>query len=326
MKALRFKNFGDVAAVLHVEELPTPILAPDEVLVEVHAASINPSDVVNVQGKMKQTTLPRTPGRDLAGVIVAGKEELIGQEIWAAGGDIGFTRDGSHAEYIAIPLRGVRQKPKTLSMVEAASVGINYITAFFGLIEKAKLKEGETVLVTGAGGGVGSSVVKIAKSKGARVIGVDRQVLEPEKAGRLRIDLSLSSQGDDIVNRVRQFTQDKGVDVVFDCVGGPVFEPALNSLGLGGRQVNITSVGERRVSFDLIDFYHRQLTLYGVDSLALDVVASGGILEGLRSAFEQSLLTPPGIARTCSLEEAVEAYREVHTGSARGKIVIAFPH
>jgi NADPH2:quinone reductase len=326
MKALRFSNFGDVTAVLHVEELPTPVLAPDEVLVEVHAASINPSDVKNVQGKMKQTTLPRTPGRDLAGVVVAGNEEMIGEQIWAAGGDIGFTRDGSHAEYVAIPLQGVRKKPKSLSMVEAASVGINYITAFFGLIEKAKLKEGETVLVTGASGGVGSSVVKIAKSKGARVIGVDRQVLEPEKAGPLGIDLSLSSQANDIVNRVRQFTQDKGADVVFDCVGGPLFESALNSLGLGGRQVNITSVGERRVSFDLIDFYHRQLTLYGVDTLALNVIASGDVLEGLRPAFEQSLLTPPSIARTCSIQEAVEAYREVDSGTVKGKIVIAFPH
>ncbi len=325
MKALRFSSFGDVAAVLHVEELPRPGLAPDEVLVEVHAASINPSDVKNVQGKMKQTTLPRTPGRDLAGVIVAGNQQIIGKEIWAAGGDLGFTRDGSHAEYIAIPVQSVREKPKSLSMVEAAGVGINYITAFFGLIEKAKLKEGETVLVTGASGGVGSSVVKLAKSKGARVIGVDRQVLEPERAGRLGLDLSLSSQSDDMVDQVKQFTQGKGVNVVFDCVGGPLFEAVLNSLGIGGRQVNITSVGERRVSFDLVDFYHRQLTLYGTDTLALDAIASGGILESLRPAFEHAVLTPPVIARTCSLEDAVEAYREVDKGTAKGKIVIAFP-
>ena len=209
-------------------------------------------------------------------------------------------------------------------MVEAASVGINYITAFFGLIEKAKLVEGETVLVTGASGGVGSSAVKIAKSRGARVIAVDRQVMDPEMVLRLRIDLALSGQSDDIVNRVQQFTQGKGADVAFDCVGGPLFEVSLYSLGLGGRQVNITSVGDRRVSFDLIDFYHRQLTLYGIDTLALDVIASGDVLEGLRPAFEQGLLTPPAIAKTCSLDEAVEAYREAATGTAKGKIVIVF--
>jgi NADPH:quinone reductase-like Zn-dependent oxidoreductase len=211
-------------------------------------------------------------------------------------------------------------------MVDAASVGINYIAAYLGLIEKARLREGETVLVTGAGGGVGSSVVKIAKSKGARVIGVDREIPKSEEAKQAGIDLALSSQSDDIVNRVKQFTQGKGVDVAFDCVGGPLFEVALNSLGVGGRQVNITSVGDRRVSFDLIDFYHRQLTLYGVDTLALDLISSGDMLEGLRPAFEEGVLTPPRIARTCTLEDAMEAYREVDSGTAKGKIVITFRH
>lgn len=84
MKALRFSSFGDVS-VLQVEELPTPVPGPDEVLVQVHAASINPSDVKNVQGRMKQIPLPRTPGQDVAGVIIAGDNEMIGQEIWATG-------------------------------------------------------------------------------------------------------------------------------------------------------------------------------------------------------------------------------------------------
>jgi NADPH:quinone reductase-like Zn-dependent oxidoreductase len=140
MKALRFSRFGDVQVVLHVEELPGPVPGPGEVLIEVHAASINPADVKNAQGSFPQTTLPRTPGRDLAGVIVEGDEERIGEEVWASGGDIGFTRDGSHAEYIAIPNTGARPKPKTLSMVEAASVGTNYITAFLGLIKKPGLR------------------------------------------------------------------------------------------------------------------------------------------------------------------------------------------
>ena len=324
MNALRFHRFGDPEEVLHVEELPVPSPAPGEVLVQVHAASINPSDVKIVEGKIGHTTLPRTPGRDFAGVVVAGDLELIGQEVWAAGGDIGSTRDGSHAGHIVITSKGVRPKPKSLSMIEAASVGINYITAYFGLIEKARIKEGETLLVTGATGGVGSSVVKIARLKSARVIGVDRHPLEPEKARLMGIDLALNSDSDDIVNRVKQFTNGKGADVAFDCVGGPLFETALNSLGVGGRQVNITSVGERRVCFDLLDFYHRQITLFGVDTAGLDTVACGNILESLRPGFEDARLSPPEIARTCSLEEAVEAYRQVANGSAGGKIVLVF--
>jgi NADPH:quinone reductase-like Zn-dependent oxidoreductase len=324
MKALRFNRFGDVEAVLHVEEVPEPVPGPDEVLVEIHAASINPSDVKNVQGKFAQTSLPRTPGRDLAGVIIAGDKEMIGQEIWASGGDIGFTRDGGHAEYIALPRRGARLKPKSLSMVEAASLGVNYLAAFIGLMGKARLREGEVVLVTGASGGVGGSVIKIAKTKAAEVIGVDRQAPDQGKAQQLGIDLALGSESDDIADRVREYTQGKGVDVVFDCVGGPLFEVGLKSLGLNGRQVNITTVGTTKVSLDLLDFYRRQLTLFGVNTSLFDTVASGDILDGLRPAFEQGELTPPDIARTCSLDEAVEAYTQINKGIAKGKIVITF--
>jgi NADPH2:quinone reductase len=113
---------------------------------------------------------------------------------------------------------------------------------------------------------------------------------------------------------------------VFDCVGGPLFEAGLKSLGLNGRQVNITTVGTTRVSFDLLDFYRRQLTLFGVNTSLFDTVASGDILDGLRSAFEQGKLTAPDIARTCSLYEAVEAYTQIDKGIAKGKIVITFPN
>ncbi|MGD0230590.1 MAG: zinc-binding alcohol dehydrogenase family protein [Syntrophorhabdales bacterium] len=324
MKALRFDRFGDAGAVLHVEEIPIPVAGPDEVLVQVRAASINPSDVKNVQGKFAQTTLPRTPGRDLAGIVKGGAPEMMGREVWATGGDIGFTRDGSHAEYIVIPQRAAVQKPPPLSMVEAASVGTNYITAFLGLVEKARLREGETVLVTGAGGGVGSSVVKVAKTRGARVIGVDRAAPKAASGRGPDVDLGLSSESDDVVARAEEFTEGRGVDVVFDCVGGPLFETGLRTLGLYGRQVTITVTGDRRVSFDLLDFYRRQLTLFGLNTALLDTVACGAILDRLRPSFEEGGLTPPRISRACSIEDAVEAYGQVDKGTAGGKIVITF--
>jgi len=326
MKALRFSSFGDLAGQLHVEEVPTPVPGPDEVLVKVYASSLNPSDWKNVMGQYKKTVLPRIPGQDFAGIVVAGDKERIGQEVWGTGGDIGFTRDGSHAEYVAIPARAARPKPKSLSFPEAACVGRTYVTAYVGLIEKAQLQEGETVLVTGARGGVGSSVVRLAKTKSARVIGVDREAQDPEAARRSGIDLALSSRTDDIRERVKQFTQRKGVNVAFDCVGGPLFEVSLTTLAPGGRQVNIVSVGERRVSFDLVDFFVRRLSIFGLSTLSYDAVASADILEKLRPAFEEGRLAPPAIARTCSIAEAVEAYREGAGGAAQGKIVIVFPH
>ena len=103
MRAIRFEAFGD-PSVLQVTEVARPGRRREDALVRVIAASINPSDVKNVAGAMSQTTLPRIPGRDYAGVVEAGPAEWIGAEVWGTGGDAGFTRDGTHAELIAVPV------------------------------------------------------------------------------------------------------------------------------------------------------------------------------------------------------------------------------
>ena len=323
MKALRFDRFGDLS-VLRIQELPTPQIGKDEVLVRVHAASINPSDVKNVQGRMEGTTLPRTPGRDFAGVVVSGPPELAGQEVFGTGGDVGFTRDGSHAEFIVVPAQGVALKPKPLSMEEAASIGVNYLAVYIGLVQRASVSSGEVVLVTGASGGVGTAVIQLAKWKGARVIAVDLRTLPPEKLREQGIELQIdvSSQDyDGMIKQVQAFTAGKGANIAFDCVGGPLFEPSLRSLGQLGRQVNIVSVGTRQVSFDLTDFYHRQLSLYGVDTRAYDTVASAEILRQLTPGFESGALRPAPIVSRYPLDQAVEAYKEVNSG-AKGKVVL----
>src|SRR5271169_3219358 len=174
MRAIRFKAFGD-PSVLELAEVAAPSVGETAALVRVMAASINPSDVKNVAGAMKQTTLPRIPGRDFAGVVEVGPSEWIGAEVWGTGGDAGFTRDGTHAEMLAVPVASLRRKPETLSFDQAASVGVNYLAAWCG-IEVAGLKAGETVLLIGAGGGVGSAAAQIARRLGARVIGADRHM------------------------------------------------------------------------------------------------------------------------------------------------------
>src|SRR5580704_13879489 len=113
MRAIRFEAFGD-PSVLELAQVPVPAVGGTMALVRVMAASINPSDVKNVAGAMKQTTLPRIPGRDFAGVVEAGPAEWIGAEVWGTG-NTGFTRDGSHAELIAVPVASLRRKPDTLS-------------------------------------------------------------------------------------------------------------------------------------------------------------------------------------------------------------------
>jgi NADPH:quinone reductase len=327
MQALRFHEFGGFDR-LKIETLPDPQPGGDELVVRIRAASLNPSDAKNVLGRMAGTTLPRTPGRDFAGIVVNGPKPMIGAEVWSTGGDVGFTRDGAYAELLVVPVAGVRRKPKNLSFEEAAAVGTNFVTAWLGLIATAHFQSGETALVTGAAGGVGSAFTQIAKWKGGRTIGVDRPPIPPERQAAFGIDHFLLSDPSEnyqaMVDGALQFTGGKGVNVVFDCVGGPLFEPCLRTLGQLGRQVNITSVGERRVSFDLRDFYHRRLSLFGVDSRAYDTVACAAILEQLTPGFESGALKPNPIAKRFTLNEAAQAFTQVNDGSLGGKAVFTF--
>jgi NADPH:quinone reductase-like Zn-dependent oxidoreductase len=327
MRALRFHEFGSFDK-LKVEAIPDPQPKTGEVVVRIRAASLSPSDAKNVLGRMEGTTLPRTPGRDFAGVVVNGPTQMIGTEVWGTGGDIGFTRDGAQAELLVVPVGGVRPKPKNLSFEEAAVVGVNFVTAWIGLVEIARFQSGENVLATGAAGGVGSAVTQIAKWKGGRTIGVDRAPLSPETQKQFGIDRSLVAEPNDgyktMIDGALRFSENKGVNVVFDCVGGPLFEPCLKTLGQLGRQLNITSVGDRRVCFDLLDFYHRRLSLFGVDSRAYDTEACAAILERLTPGFESGALKPIPIAKRFNLNEAVQAYAQVNEGALHGKAVFTF--
>jgi NADPH:quinone reductase len=328
MQALRFHEFGSFEK-LQVESIPDPQPKPGEVVVRVRAASLSPSDAKNVLGRMEGTTLPRTPGRDFAGVVANGPAQMIGTEVWGTGGDIGFTRDGAHAELLVVPVGGVRPKPKNLTFEEAAVVGVNFVTAWIGLVEVARFHSGEIVLATGAAGGVGSAVTQIAKWKGGRTIGVDRMPMSQEAQKEYGIDLALVADANEsykiMIDGALRFSEGKGVNVVFDCVGGPLFEPCLKTLGQLGRQINITSIGDRRVCFDLLDFYHRRLSLFGVDSRAYDTEASAAILERLTPGFESSALKPIPIAKRFDLNEAEQAFTQVNEGTLHGKAVFTFP-
>jgi len=318
MRAIRFTAFGD-PSVLELADLAAPALSESTALVRVMAASINPSDVKNVAGAMKQTTLPRIPGRDFAGVVEVGPAEWIGAAVWGTGGDTGFTRDGTHAEMIAVPVASLRRKPDTLSFDQAASVGVNYMAAWCGL-EAAGLKAGEMVLLIGAGGGVGGAAAQIARRLGARVIGADRRAPHPD-APIHGIAEKLILGAEDLPAEVRATTGGQGADVVFDLVGGIMFRNAVNSLALRGRLVEIAATGQREVSFDLADFYHNESRLYGVDTLKRDLVASAEVLEALTPGFMAGDYRAAPIAETCGLGEAQEAYRKVAAGSA-GRVVL----
>ncbi|MFM0002007.1 zinc-binding alcohol dehydrogenase family protein [Paraburkholderia dipogonis] len=319
MKAIQFKSFGSPEVLDHID-LPTPQADADNVVVQVKAASVNPSDVKNVSGHFGHTVLPRTPGRDFSGVVVDGPQAWLGAEVWGTGGDIGFTRDGTHAEFIKVPLAALSRKPKTLSHAEASAIGVNFVVAWLGTVEYAQLQAGETITVIGAGGGVGGAVVQIAKARGARVIAVDRHPLDADTpAGRL-IDEYVPFD-ENTTDRLRALTDGAGADVVYDTVGGVAFETALSLVKRRGRVLEISGTGKRRVEFDLIDFYHNETQLLGVDSAKLGVAESAPLMTALVEGFETGKLTGPAIAQTFPLERAREAYEAVAAGT-RGRVVI----
>jgi len=316
MKALRFAEFGP-PSVLRIEEVAIPEPGEGEALVRVQAAAINPSDIADVLGRFKNTTLPRTPGRDFAGVVVKGKQHE-GEEVWGSSPNLGIVRDGSHAEYVIVPVEALSRKPKGLSMAQAAAIGIPFLTAWTSVVSAAQLQPGETILIVGAAGAVGQAAAQIAKWKQARVIGADI-TSDPIPGTESAVD----TKTEDLRERVLELTARRGVDVVFDTVGGAMFEPALRSLALGGRQVVISSAGEPRVSFNLMDFYHNASRLIGVDSYGLTAQQAGEIADTLRPGFETGVLRPSPI-EIVPFENAVEAYNRVAARQAKAKLVLSF--
>jgi NADPH:quinone reductase len=311
MKALRFEKYGP-PSVLSMQELQVPDLEPGEALVELHAAAINPSDVKNVAGVFK-ASLPRIPGRDFAGVVVVG-DGWKGKEVWGSGAGFGVSRDGTHAQYIIVGSDGLSEKPARLSMEEASAVGVPYLAAWSGLVDVADIQAGETVLITGALGAVGRAATQIARWKKAKVIGADISDKPSE------VDVFINTKAKELPVEVKALTNGKGADLVFDAVGGPMFEPCLKSLRLGGRQVAITSIGDGRVEFSLVDFYHNLLRLIGVDTMKLTGPAIAKIMDELRAGFEGGYLRASPI-QSWSLDQAIDAYAAVEKGTTLDKHV-----
>jgi NADPH:quinone reductase-like Zn-dependent oxidoreductase len=200
-------------------------------------------------------------------------------------------------------------------MAQAAAVGAPFVTAWHALTNVGSLKEGETLLITGGLGAVGRAATQIAHHLGARVIVAARN------KGESDVDEFIDLSKHDLPDAVRTITRGRGADIVLDAVGGPLFEPALKSLALAGRHVVITSVGQKRVEFDLADFYHNRLTLLGVDTAKLSGEEIAGILDKLRAAFDEGSLRMPPV-REWQFDQAVDAYRNTAAGQSAEKNVI----
>ncbi|HEX4781495.1 MAG TPA: zinc-binding alcohol dehydrogenase family protein [Usitatibacter sp.] len=287
-----------------------------DVTIEVRAAGINPSDAKAMLGIMPTAVFPRTPGRDYAGVVIEGPAEFIGVEAWGSGGDLGISRNGSHAERLRLPAAAIRAKPRNLSMLQAGTVGVPFVTAYEGFRRGGFPVRGDCVAIFGASGKVGQAAIQLATRNGATVFAVDRRAGAPRgfASGSVRYIDSSAEKPSEVI---RAESNGKGANIVFNTVGSPYFAEANASLAKRGTQVFIATV-ERSVPFDIFAFYRGMHTYVGVDSIALTAVDSAHIFEALTPGFEDGTLEPFPVAAgsTFTLEQATAAYRAVLKGSA----------
>lgn len=314
-RALRVEQkAADLASLqLALVDQPPPTPAAGMAVVQVGAAAVNPSDVKATLGLMPKAVWPRTPGRDFAGTVIAGPSAWIGREVYGSGGDVGITRDGSHARYLLLPEAALRERPRNISMDEAGAVGVPFVTAYEGFRRSGMPQAGQVVLVLGANGKVGQAAAQLAAQAGARVIAVQRRPGPFDGFACAPVDVIDASQ-EDVAARVLELTGGRGADVVYNTVGSAYFEAANKSMAKGATQIFIAT-HDRAVPFDIFAFYRGMHTYVGIDSLAMDCVASTAQLDAMREGFERGTLKPFPVARSFGLDEALQAYRQVLSGS-----------
>jgi len=312
---------SDVASLAPVLQRRTLSRADHEVLIELRAAAVNPSDVKAAMGLMSYAVFPRTPGRDYAGVVIDGPPDTIGREVFGSSGDLGIRRDGTHATHLAVEADAVVMKPAGMSWEEAAGLGVPFVTAMEGFRRAGIPQPGEIVLVMGVNGKVGQAAVQIATWHGARAIGVVRKAEPYEGHANAEVEV-IDASSADVAARVRALTGGHGADIVFNTVGDPYFQAAHQSLALRGRQILIAAV-DRIVQFNILEFYRGQHTYVGIDTLALSSSATGAVLRELAPGFAGGHLKPFPINPKAiySLEDARHAFVAV-AGSSRDRVIL----
>jgi NADPH:quinone reductase-like Zn-dependent oxidoreductase len=300
MKACYFKAFGG-PEVLQYGELPDPLPAEGEVLVEVHAASINAADWKMRRGGYGPQPFPHVPGRDFSGVVVKGGRDF-------APGDAVFgvclvPREGSYAEQIAIPEAIVARKPDKLSHVQAAAIGLVGLTALVSIEDTLKLKRGETILIHGGAGGVAGFAIALARHIGARVI-TTASSTNHDYVRSLGADQVIDYRKEDFTKRV------SGCDAVFDTVGDDVTMRSFGVLKPGGRLATVAA-GAKGPASPRAD----------VTSLRPKVDRDRAHLERVAHLVVRNIVPLPPITEY-PLADAAEAHRVSEGRHLRGKLVL----
>ena len=300
------------AVRIDVTDLPTPEPGPGQVLVEVVASAVNPSDVKATLGFMPHAVWPRIPGRDYAGIVRKGPAHLVGREVWGGGGELGITQNGTHSTHVVLPVSAIREKPASLSFEEAGAIGVPFITAYEGLREAGGIQPFDTVLVCGVNGKVAQAAIQMATMARAKVFAVSYKPTTYTGHANEEIEV-FDSSAQDVAAEIRERTGGRGVDIVFNTVGSPYFALGNAAMAKLGRHLFISTF-ERAVPFDIFPFYRGRQRFIGVDTLALDASYCAGVFDRLGPKFDQGYLKPFPIKEDgiYGLAQAKEAYERVY--------------
>jgi putative PIG3 family NAD(P)H quinone oxidoreductase len=323
MTAIRIARPGGPEA-LTLATLPTPRPKDGEILVKVAAAGVNYPDVMQRKGGYPPPPgAPDTPGLEVAGTVVARGAEAgewrIGDRVCA------LVAGGGYAEYCIVPAPQALPIPKGLDMVAAAAIPETFFTVWVNLFDRGNLKAGESVLVHGGSGGIGSAAIQVAHAFGARVFATARTAEKCAACEAIGAERAINYQEADFVEVVQDLTGGRGVDLIIDIVGGDYLARNFKALAVEGRLVQVAVRAGAKVEVPLYVLMQKRLTLTGSTLRPRPVAEKGRIAAALRRSvwplFESGKIKPL-IYKTFPLARAAEAHALMESSEHIGKIVL----
>ena len=311
-------------AELSVRELPDPVVGPGQLGVDIKAAGCNFFDILIVQGRYQvKPPFPFIPGGEIAGVV---NEVGAGVKSFAVGDRVLASAPmGGYADRIAIPAAFAHKMPDAMPFEEGASFPIVYPTSYAGLVFRAALQPGETLLVHAAAGGVGLAAVQIGKALGARVIATAGGADKVRVAIEAGADFGIDYNSEDFVERVKEITGGKGADVIYDSVGGDVFDKSLKCIAWNGRLLVIGFAGGTIPSVAANRILLKNVAVTGLHWGAYAKYEPARIPETFAALFQlyEEKKIRPVIYKSYPLEQAADALAALGSRKTHGKVVLA---
>jgi NADPH2:quinone reductase len=323
MRAWRFHDFGDLSNY-RLEDVERPIPTPGEVLVRLEFASLNPADRLLIEGRYPGAGKPPlTVGRDGSGIVEdpgASARFKRGDAVLVLRSEIGITRQGTLAEYVAVPEEVLAPVPEGWSMEEAAAAPLVYLTAWKALVSQGRLKPGENVLVTGASGGVGIAAVQLGHALGAQVVALTRDPAKGDRLLALGADVTLNDSAGDLAAQVKKACGGAGPDLVIEHLGGARLHEHVAMLNMNGRVMVIGLLAGRKSELDMGQVLFKQARIEGVHvgqfAPAEAQTAWTAVVNTLGKAGAR-----PVLDKVFGMDEVHEAFARL-TGGHLGKVLV----